>query len=107
MPSKTFDTWLTYSSELATKNDVSGRYGGKHLLFGHLPNDDADFMSAVDFRSPEPSSAHQHALHLLREANDRRPEIVRVNGEQFDYVSVSFAACLGCGCRSALERPRF
>jgi len=40
----------------------------------------------VDFRTPEPSKAHLHALLFLREAYERRPKMVKFNGEQFDYL---------------------
>ena len=43
----------------------------------------------VDFRDPKPSRAHEATLRLLREACEIDPVMVRVNGEQFDYVSVS------------------
>lgn len=43
----------------------------------------------MDFRSPEPADVHRRTLRLLRKLKELEPAMMKVNGEQFDYVSPS------------------
>lgn len=50
---------------------------------------------SVDFRDPQPTRTHRATLRLLQEATIREPKMVRVNGEQFDYVSLTVKSTYG------------
>lgn len=61
------------------------------LLFYYFASDQNIILGflLVDFRSPEPADVHRRTLRLLRKLKELEPAMMKVNGEQFDYVSPS------------------